>query len=50
MKLRELSIDISLSESSEVANFTTSLLPFAGLINGTTIEADRGYTINRWPL
>lgn len=49
-EVKRLSIDQKLSEPSEVANFITSLLPFAGLINGTTIEADRGYTINRWPL
>lgn len=49
-EVKRLSIDKSLSEPSEVADFITSLLPFAGLINGTTIEADRGYTSNRWPL
>lgn len=49
-EVKRLSIDKRLSEPSEVAKFISSLLPFAGLINGTTIEADRGYTLNRWPL
>ena len=49
-EVKRLSIDKTLTEPSEVANFISSLLPFAGLINGTTIEADRGYTLNRWPL
>ena len=49
-EVKKLSIDKTLSEPSEVAKFISSILPFAGLINGTTIEADRGYTLNRWPL
>lgn len=49
-EVKRLSIDKTLSEPLEVAKFISSLLPFAGLINGTTIEADRGYTLNRWPL
>ena len=48
--VRELSPDKTLTSPEEVANLIVDILPHMSLINGAIIDADRGYTINRWPL
>ena len=49
-RVKILSPGNELTQPQEVANLIRDLIPHAKLINGSIIDADRGYTINRWPL
>jgi NAD(P)-dependent dehydrogenase (short-subunit alcohol dehydrogenase family) len=49
-KVKSLSPGNELTQPREVADLIRDLIPHARLINGAIIDADRGYTINRWPL
>lgn len=48
--VKSLSLDYKLTTPQEVADLIFDLIPHIPLLNGSVIEADRGYSINRWPL
>lgn len=48
--VKSLSLDNNLTTPKEVADLVVDLIPHIPLLNGAILEADRGYSINRWPL
>jgi NAD(P)-dependent dehydrogenase (short-subunit alcohol dehydrogenase family) len=48
-EVKELTPGKSLTSPKEVADLIAGILPSIKLLNGSIIDADRGYTLNRWP-